>query len=110
MRPLLANRFASARAADWLAALDVAEVPSGPVNDVAQAFAQPQAQARAMDQVVAHPRLGDIRQIGVPYNLSATPATIRSAPPLLGEHSEEILGELDYELEEIARMRSEGVI
>jgi crotonobetainyl-CoA:carnitine CoA-transferase CaiB-like acyl-CoA transferase len=110
LRPLLANRFASARAADWLAALDVAEVPSGPVNDVAQAFAQPQAQARAMDQVVAHPRLGDIRQIGVPYNLSATPATIRSAPPLLGEHSDEILGELDYELEEIARMRSEGVI
>lgn len=110
LRPLLANRFASAPSDDWLAALDVAEVPSGRVNDVVQAFAQPQAQARTMEQVIDHPRLGAIRQIGLPYKLSATPATIRSAPPLLGEHSEEILGELDYDPAMIAQMRSEGVI
>lgn len=110
LRPLLANRFASAPSDDWLAAFDVAEVPSGRVNDVVQAFAQPQAQAREMEQVVEHPRLGPIRQIGLPYKLSETPAAIRSAPPLLGEHSDEILTELNYDAEEIARMRSEGII
>jgi len=110
LRPLLANRFASAPADDWLAALDVAEVPSGRVNDVVQAFAQPQAQARAMEEVIDHPRLGPIRQIGLPYKLSATPATIRSAPPLLGEHSDEILAELDYDPAAVAQLRVDGVI
>ncbi len=110
LRPLLANRFASAPSDDWLAALDVAEVPSGRVNDVVQAFEQAQAQARGMEQTVEHPRLGRIPQIGVPYKLSATPAAIRSAPPLLGEHSEEILAELDYDPAAVARMRADGVI
>ena len=110
LRPLLANRFASAPSADWLAALDVAEVPSGRVNDVARAFAQPQAQARAMEETVDHPRLGPIRQIGLPYKLSATPATIRSAPPLLGEHSDEILADLGYDSAAIANLRRDGAI
>jgi len=110
LRPLLANRFATAPSADWLAALDVAEVPCGPVNSVADAFAQAQAQARGMDQVVEHPLLGPIRQIGLPYKLSATPASIRSAPPILGEHSDAILSELGYGSEVIATLRRDGVI
>jgi len=110
LRPLLANRFMSQPSAPWLAALDAADVPSGPVNDVSEAFAQPQAQSRDMAPVVDHPRLGPIRQIGLPYKLSATPASIRSAPPLLGEHSDDILGELGYDAAAIAQMRSTGVI
>jgi len=103
LRPLLAARFSSASSAHWLAALARAEVPSGPVNDVLAAFAQDQAASRDMSVVVDHPRLGQIRQIGLPYKLSATPASIRSAPPLLGEHSKEILAELGYTPAEIER-------
>jgi len=110
LRPLLANRFGTEPSAKWLAALDAAEVPSGPVNDVLEAFAQAQAQHRGMDQTVDHPRLGPIRQIGLPYKLSATPATIRSAPPLLGEQGAEILNEMGYESIHIDELRERGVI
>jgi crotonobetainyl-CoA:carnitine CoA-transferase CaiB-like acyl-CoA transferase len=110
LRPLLANRFASERSAHWLAALDAAQVPCGPVNDVSAAFEQPQAQAREMRRTVQHPRLGSISQVGLPYTLSATPASMRSAPPLLGEHSDEILAELGYDTEAVKALRSAGAI
>lgn len=110
LRPLLANRLSTATSADWLAALDAADVPSGPVNDVLAAFAQPQALARDMSPTIDHPRLGPIRQVGLPYKLAATPASIRSAPPLLGEHANEILSELGYSDEAISVMRQTGVV
>ncbi len=110
LRPLIANRFVTEQSAHWLAALDAAEVPSGPVNDVLEAFAQAQARHRGMDQTVDHPRLGPIRQIGLPYKLSATPASIRSAPPLLGEQTEEILNEMGYETVLIDELRERRVI
>ena len=59
---------------------------------------------------VEHPVLGAMPQIGVPFKLSETPASIRSAPPLLGEHSEEILAELGYDDAAITAMRSDGVV
>ena len=110
LRPILAERFASARAAEWLAKLDAVQVPCGPVNDLLAAFAQPQAAARDMAVEVDHPVLGNIRQVGVPINLSATPASIRSAPPLLGEHSADVLAELGYDAVQIAQLKAAGVI
>ena len=110
LRPLLANRFVTAVAADWLAALDAADVPAGPVNDVIAAFDQPQALARAMSPTLDHPVLGPIRQIGLPYNLERTPAELRTAPPLLGEHTEEILRDLSLDNAAIARLRQSGAI
>ena len=110
LRPLIAHRFVTEPSAHWLAALDAAEVPSGPVNDILEAFAQAQAQHREMEATIGHPRLGPIRQIGLPYKLSATPASIRSAPPLLGEQSVEILNELGYEAVLIDELRERGVI
>ena len=110
LRPIIAERFADADSAHWLGLLDEAGVPSGPVNDVLAAFDQPQAMARGMRTAVTHPILGEMPQVGMPYKLSATPASIRSAPPLLGEHSAQILAELGYSGDEVATLRSEGVI
>jgi crotonobetainyl-CoA:carnitine CoA-transferase CaiB-like acyl-CoA transferase len=110
LRPLLAERFATATTAAWLALLEAAEVPCGPINDLLEAFASPQARAREMVVEVEHPRLGPVRQVGVPFKLAATPASIRSAPPLLGEHADEILAELGYDPTTIARLRLDGVI
>jgi glutaryl-CoA transferase len=110
LRPLLAASFVTRPSADWLAALDAAQVPCGPVNDVLAAFAQPQAVARGMRVDVAHPTLGSMPQVGIPFKLSTTPASVRSAPPMLGEHSAEILGELGYSEAEVAGMRESGAI
>jgi crotonobetainyl-CoA:carnitine CoA-transferase CaiB-like acyl-CoA transferase len=107
---LLAERFAADTPTSWLDRLEAAEIPCGATNDILSALASPQAQARSMDVAVEHPRLGPIRQVGIPFKLSGTPATIRSAPPLIGEHSEEILAELGYEATEIDRLRADRVI
>ncbi|HUG29692.1 MAG TPA: CaiB/BaiF CoA-transferase family protein [Candidatus Limnocylindria bacterium] len=110
LRPILAERFAGLPSAQWLARLDAAQVPCGPVNDVLAAFAQPQASARGMVVDVVHPQLGSIRQVASPIKSSASTAAVRSAPPTLGEHSDEILGELGYDETNIDRLRTDGVI
>jgi crotonobetainyl-CoA:carnitine CoA-transferase CaiB-like acyl-CoA transferase len=109
LRPLVADRFRGGISAEWLARLEAAEVPCGPVNDVLAAFEQPQARAREMDQTIDHPALGPIRQVGVPFKLSASPAAIRTPPPLLGQHTDEVLAELGYEPAAIADLRERGV-
>ena len=87
LRPLLEARFATRPTTDWLAALDQAEVPCGPIRDVVEAFAAPQAQARGMTVEIEHPAFGALRQVGIPLTFSRTPGSIRTAPPLLGEHT-----------------------
>lgn len=110
LRKILAARFKEADTEHWLRRLTEAEIPSGPVNTVLGAFEQPQAVARAMRVEIGHPTLGSVPQVGLPYKLSVTPASIRSAPPLLGEHSAAILAELGYSDSEVAALRSAGVI
>jgi glutaryl-CoA transferase len=110
LRPILAERFAEADSTHWLRRLDEAGVPCGPVNSVLAAFEQPQAVARGMRASVTHPTLGEMPQIGLPYKLSQTPASIRTAPPILGEHTAEVLAELGYAAPEIEQLRAEGVI
>jgi crotonobetainyl-CoA:carnitine CoA-transferase CaiB-like acyl-CoA transferase len=110
LRPLIAEQLMGRTSDEWLTRLHDADVPSGRINDVVAALAQPQAQARSMTATVEHPLLGPIRQVGIPFKLAATPASIRSAPPMLGEHADEILAELGFDPDAIARLRADGIV
>ena len=107
---ILAGRFATADSAAWLARLDEAGIPAGPILDVAEALASPQAAALGSRVPLEHPTLGRVDQIGIPFELAGTPATIRLPPPLLGEHTDEILGEAGYDAPAIDRLRALGVV
>jgi len=110
LRPLVAARLAAEPTATWLARLAGAEVPAGTINDLAAAFASPQVAARGLVTEVEHPALGTIGQVGPPFELHATPASVRTAPPLLGEQTDDILAELGYAVDEVARLRAAGTI
>ena len=110
LRPILADRMRERSTEAWLAALDAAEIPAGPIRDILEAFASPEAIARVMTVEMEHPAWGVIRQVGVPFELSATPATIRTPPPLLGEGTDEILAELGYDDAAVAAIRATGVV
>ncbi|MEZ5289509.1 MAG: CoA transferase [Vicinamibacterales bacterium] len=94
--------------AEWLARLDAAGIPSGPILSYAEAFDTPQARAREMSLEVDHPALGRLRTIGTPLKLSETPLDPGRRAPLLGEHTTEVLGALGYSAAAIDLMRAGG--
>jgi formyl-CoA transferase/CoA:oxalate CoA-transferase len=94
----------------WLTKLKAAGIPCGRINTVARAIDDPHTAARQMVETVEHPEAGALRMLGIPFKFSDTPASVRRAPPLLGEHSEEILCELGMEADAVARLREDGVI
>lgn len=107
----LADEFRRAPTAEWVEALLSAGVPCGPVNDIPTALVSPQAQARQMVQEVEGAQGMPIPLIGPVPKLSGTPATIGASPPLLGQHTEEVLRELlGYDDERIAALGDDGVI
>ena len=110
LRPLIAERLARRTTADWLQALAEADVPSGPITDVLTAFESPEARARSMLVEVEHPALGVLRQAGIPIEFEHTPGSVRSAPPLLGEHTADVLSELGLTDDDIERLRAAGIV
>lgn len=94
----------------WLETLQAANVPISPINDIPTALNNEQVLARHMVQEVADPKLGKIKVLGPVAKLSATPATVRTAPPRLGEHSNEVLGELGYSSAQIEQLRNHKTI
>ncbi|HJQ66168.1 MAG TPA: CaiB/BaiF CoA-transferase family protein [Gemmatimonadales bacterium] len=98
-------------AAGWLAALEPAGVPCAPINDLAQVFADPQVRHRGLRLDAAHPSGATVPMVANPIRLSATPAAYDLAPPVLGQHTEEILSErLGMTAEQIAELRRMGVV
>lgn len=95
----------------WLTLLQQATIPVSRVNDIPTVLNDPQVQARNMVQTVTHPQAGEMQLLGPVAKLSETPATIRQAPPLLGEHTAEILQQrLGLTLVEIEALQQEGVV
>ena len=86
------------------------DVPASPVHDVADVFENPQVDARRMQQTVEHPTAGDVEMPGSPMFLSKTPTSVRRHPPLLGEHTEEVLKELGYSTDDIEALQEMDVV
>ncbi len=110
LRAILADLFRRRSAADWLARLDEAGVPAGPVNDIAEMLDDPQTRARRMVVEVEHARLGRIRTLGCPIKVGDAPTGPRKGPPGLGEDSRAILAECGFPPAEIEALLAEGAV
>ncbi len=108
--PILGARLAGDATARWLLTLDRAAVPCGPILDVVEAFASLQARAIGARVPASHPRLGAVDQVASPFRIDGERGGVRIPPPLLGEHSREILAEAGYSADDIDRLATDGVI
>ncbi|MCS7039528.1 MAG: CoA transferase [Anaerolineae bacterium] len=110
LRAELEPLFRSQPAEFWLSRLREAGIPCGAINEIDEALNDPHVQARGMIVTLEHPVIGPVRSIGNPMHLSLTPPSYRLPPPLLGQHTDEILQALGYPPDHIARLRQEGAI
>jgi crotonobetainyl-CoA:carnitine CoA-transferase CaiB-like acyl-CoA transferase len=108
--PLLEAIMRKRTVAQWVALLEPIGVPVGPINDLAQAFAQPQVRSRGLQLELPHPLAGTVPSVANPIKMSATPMRYESAPPLLGQHTQEVLGQLGVDERELQALARDGVI
>ncbi len=108
--PLVADAMASRTSAQWVEVLDAAGVPVGPIQTVDEVVTDPQVLARGMVGEVEHPTAGTLRTIGCPVRLTATPPQVRTAPPLLGQHTDDVLAELGVDAERLTALRASGAV
>jgi len=107
---LLQEVFSKRTTAQWVALLEAAGVPNGPINNIAQVFAEPQVKARGVRVELQHASGVTLPLVASPMRFSETPVEYRLAPPALGQHTEEVLRGLGKSDAEIARLRGAGVI
>jgi len=108
--PLLNEITATRTTTEWIAQLEARAVPCGPINGLAEVFADPQVQARGLAVKMPHPEAGEVPLVASPIRLSKTPVEYRRAPPLVGEHTDEILADLGVDAAGIAGLRERGVV
>jgi crotonobetainyl-CoA:carnitine CoA-transferase CaiB-like acyl-CoA transferase len=109
--PLIRQVTVFKTTAQWISALETAGVPCGPINNIAQVFADPHVQARGLRLDLPNSLGGTTPQVASPLRLSATPVEYRNAPPLLGEHTDAVLQRvLQMTAEQVNELRSGGVI
>ncbi len=108
---LLQEVFSKRTTKEWVDVLEAAGVPNGPINNVAQVFEEPQVKARAIRRELDHPVAGKLPTVASPMRFSATPVEYRLAPPVLGQHTDEVLkGLLGKSDSDIASLRAEGIV
>jgi len=108
---LIGDALRRGETAAWIEKLRAAGVPCGPINSVAEALTDPHTLARDMVRTVSHPVAGELKTVGIPFRLNGTPASVRRAPPTLGQHTDEVLREeLGLTAERIAQLRAEKVV
>jgi succinate---hydroxymethylglutarate CoA-transferase len=108
---LINEALASDDADAWLAKLMAVGIPCGKINSVAEALDDPHTAARDMIETVEHATIGSLRMLGIPFKFSETACSVRRPPPMLGQHSDEILsGELGLDAKAIAELREAKVI
>ncbi|MBC3927704.1 CaiB/BaiF CoA-transferase family protein [Undibacterium sp. CY21W] len=109
--PLLADMVKRKSRQEWIALLEDAGVPCGPINRLDDVFNDPQVKARGMQITLPHPSAGSVKLVGSPMKLSATPPDYQSPPPLLGQHTDQILKSvLGYDDEQLSLLRQRGII
>jgi formyl-CoA transferase/CoA:oxalate CoA-transferase len=110
LKPLLDDRVKTRTRADWVARFAAAGVPCGSVRHIAEVLSDPQLAAREMIAQVEHPTVGRARVIASPVKLSETPVSVRTPPPMLGQHTHAVLDELGYDDEAIAALTQARVV
>lgn len=108
--PMLAAILKTRSKKDWLGALEAAKVPCGAINNLEEVFADPHVVAREMTVSMPHPQSDALRLVASPMKFSGTPVQYRRPPPLLGEHTDEVLRELGWSVDEVAALRRGGVL
>jgi len=108
--PLIAAVIKTQPRQHWLSAMEAAKVPCGPINNLAEAFADPHVQAREMTVAMPHPLSEQLSLVASPIKLSATPVRYRHAPPLLGQHSHELLREAGLDETQIQALLAAKVV
>ena len=111
LRKIFNSRLCSRSAIEWTTILMENGVPAGPVFDLQQLFEDPHVAAMGLVELVDHPQLGEIKQLSNPLRLESIGSkTVRSPPPLLGQHTDGILKELGLKSQALVKLKEDGII